>query len=121
MSPTIFFEVFFGIVFVSGVMSQFAVTFQQGLFSLLIILHAIGLSFIVIFVFCFTGSLVTTSLLACSDYAYNVRWPEFPIKHQKFIPMILIEAQRPHYFDGFRFVALEYRTYVMVRRFISIN
>lgn len=114
MSATIFFEVFFGVVFVSGVMSQFDVIFQQGFLSLMILCLATGLSFGIIFIYCFTGTLVTSSLLQCSDYAYNTHWFRFPVKHQQYIPMILIEAQQPHFFDGFRFVELEYRTYLMV-------
>lgn len=114
MTATIFFEVFSGVLFVSGVMVQFNVAFQKGFLSILILILASGLSFGMTYIYCYTGSLVHSALLQRSEYTYEVQWYRFPIKYQKFIPMILSETQREHYFEGFGIVRLEYSTYTMV-------
>lgn len=66
------------------------------------------------FVYCFMGSLTTEQFLGYSDIVYESDWYKMPIDMQKLLQFVIIDAQRPHIFNGFGIIDSNLTTFVKV-------
>lgn len=67
-----------------------------------------------IFLYCYVGTFTTVKFLRFSDVAYESLWYKFPIELQKYLRLIIADAQRPRAFDGFGFMDLNLVSFVKV-------
>lgn len=76
-----------------------------------------GLGIIVanVFTFCYFGNLVTNKLMEIDTTAYSLQWYEFPIKQQKYIILLMAQAQRPIVLSGY------FRTSCSLERFKDVG
>lgn len=79
----------------------------------MIIAFALGL--INMFVYCYLGKTATDNFAAFADCIYGCQWPILPLKLQSFIKLIIGNAQRHLYYDGFGVVVLDLETFTSVR------
>lgn len=68
-----------------------------------------------IFLYCAVGSFVTNQFLRYADITYESIWYEFPIDLQKYLVLIIADAQRPKVFDGLGIIDLNLMTFIKVR------
>lgn len=54
-----------------------------------------------IFLYCYVGTVTTVKFLQFSDAVYESLWYKFPVELQKYLRLIIANAQRPRAFDGF--------------------
>lgn len=67
-----------------------------------------------IFLYCYVGSHTTTTFLRFSDIPYESLWYKFPVDLQKYLHLIIANAQRPRAFDGYAIMDLNLVTFVKV-------
>lgn len=60
---------------------------------------------VIIFVFCFSGNMVTSDAQLIAMYAYDSLWYLYPIKLRKYIIFVIMRSQLPFYFTGFHMTA----------------
>lgn len=60
-----------------------------------------------ILLYCFVGSLTTSIFWRNADSAYESRWYAFPIDLQKYVILVLVDAQHTIIFDGFGIIDLD--------------
>lgn len=68
----------------------------------------------VVYVYCFVGSLITDQFLRFGDIAYESEWMKMPTGLQKFIQMMIADAQRPLIFNGLNIVDLNLNAFTKV-------
>lgn len=67
-----------------------------------------------LFLYCYYGHLATESYLMISDRLYESNWYNRPLKFQKFLIVMIQNAQQEHYFHGFGIIILNLNTYCKV-------
>lgn len=68
-----------------------------------------------LFLFCFYGKKTTDSYRNIADCLYDCNWHEMPIDQQKYIIMMIMNAQIPLHYHGSRIVIMDLETFVKVR------
>lgn len=58
--------------------------------------------------------MTTNEFLRYGDIAYQSEWIKMPNKLQKFIPLIIADAQRPLIFEGLNIIVLNLMTFTKV-------
>lgn len=66
------------------------------------------------FVYCYLGKTATDNYAAFADCVYGSQWPMLPIKLQRFVQLMIGNAQRRLYYDGFGVVVLDLETFTSV-------
>lgn len=79
---------------------------------LLFISSPLGLLYI--FLLCYFGKGATESFEKMPDCLYESNWHKIPIDQQKNVLLMLINAQRPLYYDGLNIAALNLETFCNV-------
>lgn len=60
-----------------------------------------------IFLYCFVGTLTTDIFARYADFSYESVWYKIPVELQKYLLLVVVDAQNPHAFDGFGFIQLD--------------
>lgn len=115
MAGPVFSQIFLGVIYVSTVTFQLDLVIVNGDWNIILVILAICMSFGTIFVYSFTGSLVTSSLLQCADDTYDVLWYRFPANVQKILIIILMEAQKPLRFHAYKIAYMNFEIFMKVR------
>lgn len=67
-----------------------------------------------IFLYCYVGTFTTVKFLRFSDAAYESLWYKFPVELQKYLRLIIADAQRSRAFDGYGVMDLNLVTFAKV-------
>lgn len=67
-----------------------------------------------IFVYCYFGKIATYSFSKMADLLYELNWNELPIRHQKYVILMIANMQRPLYYHGFHVITLNLETFTKV-------
>lgn len=84
-------------------------------FSIWILLMACSMASLNMFVYCFFGKMATESFEQMANSLYEINWPELPIRLQKYIILMIGNAQRPIYYHGFGMAVLNLETFGKVK------
>lgn len=68
-----------------------------------------------LFVFCYLGEEATNHLLGFCDALFEFDWHTLPIDLQKGWLMMAINMERPHFYNGFQILHLNYEIFGKVR------
>lgn len=99
-------------------------TFQQvqhansglGLVVIAVIVSAANL-----FIYCYFGKIATESFEKMSDCLYESNWQAFPVGLQKYIQLMIQNAQKSVFYHGFGMVNLDLMTFTEVKQFFGIT
>lgn len=67
-----------------------------------------------IFLYCFVGSLTTDIFWCYADVSYESHWYKFPVTLQKYMRMIIADANRPRIFTGLGIIDLNLMSFLKV-------
>lgn len=67
-----------------------------------------------VLLYCWMGSFTTNQFFRFTDASYESMWYKFPVDLRKYLRLIIINAQRPRVYHGFRFIDLSLVTFVTV-------
>lgn len=115
MTGIVFGQIFLGVIYMSLVMFQIDIVISNSDWNIVFFILAVGVSFGIIFTYCFAGTLATESFLKCAEYTYDIRWYLQPIEYQKYIIIILMESQKEFRFHGFKIAYCNFEIYMKVR------
>lgn len=102
--------------------SQYAQAMRrQDLGVLLPLIIACTMSIGTVFLYCFFGSLTTDQFLRYAHISYESEWYTLPIELQKFIQLIIADAQRPRIFQGFKIIDLNLLAFTKVSYWDSVE
>lgn len=82
--------------------------------SLVKFIVVIQLSTSIVFSYCYSGSLTTDQFAGHGDIWYDSPWLKLPIELQKYLPIIIGNAQRPKVYDGFGIIDLNLAAFTKV-------
>lgn len=68
----------------------------------------------IVFLYCFVGSLTTDQFHRFGDISYEFEWYQLPIDLQKYLTLIIADAQRPQVFTGFNIIDSSLMTFTKV-------
>ena len=68
----------------------------------------------VMFVYCYFGKIATESYSTMADSTYEINWHDLPVRHQKYVMIMIQNMQRPLYYHGFGVVVLNLETFTKV-------
>lgn len=71
-----------------------------------------------IFLYCYVGSITTDIFLQYADATYESLWYEFPENIQKYLRLIIADAQRRRIFKGIGIIELNLIVFAGVMRII---
>lgn len=74
-----------------------------------------------LYFYCFAGSVTTNNLLLFSDALFESNWFKMPNYLQKYFIIMIAEAQRSHFLDGFGLIRLSLEAFTKVMRRIQIR
>lgn len=80
-------------------------------FGVVMILEAIFAATANLLTYCFFGKMATESYERMSECLYECNWVNLSPKLQKYIVIIITNAQRPIYYDGFGVAVLNLETF----------
>lgn len=80
--------------------------------SVLVIAALNGL--FILFLYCFFGKLAMVSFLEMGNSLFESNWQNLPVELQKYITLIIGNAQEPIFYHGFQVVILDLETYTKV-------
>lgn len=83
-------------------------------FNVAIIFLAVIVGATNLFVFCFYGKLATDSYEKMTKCVFESNWQELPVDLQKYLILMIGNAQRPLYYHGFRIAVLNLETFCTV-------
>lgn len=85
------------------------------------IILIIGISILLanLFLYCFFGKMASESFDQMTECLYESNWQTFPIEFQKYVLLMIGNAQRPLFYEGFGLVALNLRTFTKVGKFVK--
>lgn len=86
-------------------------SFDSNIFFLLM---CASLSTGCVFFFCSVGSYTTDNFLRFADISYESLWYKLPVHLQKYLPLIIADAQRPRFFRGLGIVNLNLMAFTKV-------
>lgn len=82
------------------------------LIKVIVLASKIAVSLANLFGYCYFGRYATESFtLYISDSLYNANWQNLPVELQKYIIIIMINAQKPKFYHGFGMVYLNLETF----------
>lgn len=84
--------------------------------SVILLLTAASVSSTNLFFYCFFGMVATESYEKMAECIYESDWTELPVKLQKYILLMIGNAHRPLYYDGFGLAILRLQTFQNVKR-----
>lgn len=90
--------------------------FNHPSFDIIILVTISSLGLLNIFLYCYFGKLATESFEEMSNSLYESNWYKLPIKQQKYILLMMVNAKRPLYYHGFGIVILNLETFCNVRK-----
>lgn len=64
-----------------------------------------------LFLYCYFGKLAAESYEKITDCLYNCNWPDLPNELRKYFVIMIANAQRPHYYVGFKLAILNLDTF----------
>lgn len=67
-----------------------------------------------VYVYCYAGTFTTTNFELLEQYPYETYWYLMPNDIQRYIVLIIKNAQQPFVYDGFRLVSLNLITFAKV-------
>lgn len=85
-------------------------------FGMITIFLAVPLGTSLLFVYCYLGKMSTESHLKMSDCLYECSWLSLSCKLQKYLIVMIENAQRPIYYHGFDVAVLNLETFSKVRK-----
>lgn len=80
----------------------------------ILIVIAINVSGSNLFLYCFFGQSANDIYLEIADSYFNAKWIQLSPKLQKYFIIMIANAQRPLYYDGFGVAYLELNTFLRV-------
>lgn len=83
-------------------------------FNIIILLICASTSTGCVFLFCSIGSFTTDNFLRFADISYESLWYNFPVDLQKYLLLIIADAQRPRIFQGLGIINLNLATFTQV-------
>lgn len=101
-------------VIVADVHAFFAQALSKLSLDAVVLLFGIPLSTGIVLLFCYIGSMTSISFLGFGDTSYESNWLKMPINLQRFIQLIIADAQRPLIFTGMGLVDLNLRAFAKV-------
>lgn len=75
----------------------------------------------IVFLYCFTGSLSTEQFYRFGSMTYESDWYKWPNELQKYVLLIIANAQRPQIFNGFNVIDLNLLAFTKVFFLIKKN
>ena len=86
-------------------------------FKIVVILGAFAYTIWNLFIFCNFGKFVTQSFEKMANRIYESNWLDLSPNLQKYIVMMIANAQRPIYYSAFEIVYMNLHTFTSVREF----
>lgn len=83
-------------------------------FNLCICLIGIGLGISNISLYCYLGKLATESYAKMADCVYDSNWYKMPLNLQKYLVLMIANAQAPLHYHGFKIAVLSLETLTKV-------
>lgn len=84
--------------------------------NIVLMLFGVFVSGANLFVYCFFGKLASESYTNMADSLYEANWREISIDLQKYMIIMIGNAQRPLYYHGFGIAVLNLETFCRVRK-----
>lgn len=76
---------------------------------------------LIIFAYCFHGDRATKDNEDLADRSYETNWYKLPTQTQKYILIMMINAQRPEYYHGMGLVNLNLIVFAKVLKYLSYS
>lgn len=76
--------------------------------------YSVGHHVLHLFVLCYFGKVATSSFQNLSDVLYASDWTELSVEQQKYLVLMMSNAQKPMHYNGFGVVVLDLRTFINV-------
>lgn len=67
-----------------------------------------------LFLYCFFGKLASDSFAKMADCLYEYNWYELPFDLEKYFIIMIANAQKPLFYDGFGVLVLNLQTFTNV-------
>lgn len=87
---------------------------QKEGFDIIFVLMLVSINILNLFLYCFFGKMATDSFRDMANCLYRSNWQNLPIHLQKYIILMIGNAQRPLYYHGFGVVILDLETFTKV-------
>lgn len=84
-------------------------------FGILIILIGFFNGLSQLFLYCYFGKMATTNYEQIAHCMYECNWIELPVEMQKYFVLMITDAQRPIYYQGFKIAILNLETMTKVK------
>lgn len=85
-------------------------------FGIMFVLMLVSINILNLFLYCFFGKMATDSFKEMSICLYKTNWQNLPVDLQKFVVLMIGNAQRPLYYHGFGVAILDLETFTKVRK-----
>ena len=89
--------------------------------SFLLFIGGLTMSIMNLFFYCFYGKSATEYYLHFADLLFESKWYELPNQYQKFIILMLENAQRPIYYHGSNIAYLNLETFTKAIQYQILN
>ncbi|XP_055305901.1 odorant receptor 22c-like [Sitodiplosis mosellana] len=99
------------VIFLACIVFQLDLQSKHPSVNLVLMLFGVFVSGTNLFVYCFFGKLATESYTKIADCLYEANWREVSIDLQKYIIVMIQNAQRPLYYHGFGIAVLNLETF----------
>lgn len=83
-------------------------------FELYMLLVSVAAAISSLFAYCYFGKIATNSYDQMAECLYDCNWHELDLQHQKYILVMMMNAQRPIYYNGFGVADLNLETFTTV-------
>lgn len=83
-------------------------------FGIIVISMALLIGTATLFIYCYFGKLATESYEKMSDCLFECNWPDLHPRLQKYLIIIIGNAQRPVYYNGSGMAVLNLETFTKV-------
>lgn len=91
----------------------------HGNLNIVVVLVTVMVGCLILFCFCYFGKLATDSFTNMANRLFECNWIEFPVDAQKFILLMIRNAQKPIYYHGSGIAVLNLETFSKVLVFYS--
>lgn len=82
--------------------------------NVLLLIIAFQMATGIVFLYCFTGSMATEQFFRYGNVSFESDWYKFPIELQKYVLLIIANAQQPKIFNGFSIIDLNLLAFTKV-------
>lgn len=72
-------------------------------------------SVLILFGYCFNGKVATDSYENMAGDLNDCNWQDLPMKYQKYLIVMMADAQQPLYYHGFGVIGLKLEIFTTVR------